>query len=360
MDQKRLRILLGVAAVLLAMLIWHWISGWGLVTVHVSSKPISDVIRSIERQGGIELVTNADPATPITMDVDRVPAATAVDVLAAYIDGNWSVGYVTGPSKADVKAGVEAITQGGRPNGYRTFGFGGGFGGGGGMMGDASNVVIDARVIPWNVTPSDDKQLQSYLDQLSQKTGLMAVTPESWNPPLTGTPSGGKAASAIKSLIRSVKGEWEEIFVLRVSDRDPFAGGDNGGDNGQRVARTDGGFGRGGNGGGPPPDGGGRREFHPEWAEERAQARIAQLPADQQAQAKKDMDEMRNTWQKIRDLPEDQRRAAMQQIFNSPVVQDRMTERQMSRESMRSPEKRAERFRQYVQTKTAAQSSPGR
>ena len=131
MSPTRLKILFGVAGVLLAFLIWNWISGWGLVTVHAQSQPLSKIIQSIERQGGIKIVTNADLGTPTTMDVDRVPPAEAVDVLAAWLDGNWSVGYAVGPQKVDVAAGIAALQDGERrdPN-FARFGFGG-FGGDG-------------------------------------------------------------------------------------------------------------------------------------------------------------------------------------------------------------------------------------
>src|SRR5882757_8294922 len=196
MSANRLKVLLGVAGVLVALLVWNWISGWGLVTVHVISKPLSEVIRSIERQGGIKLVTNADVSTPVTMDVDRVPPAEAVDVLASRLDGNWSVGYIAGPTKADVATALAAVSQGDRNRDYRSFGFGGGgFGGGGGM--DISNTAIDARRVVWKVSPSDTPQLQAWLDQLSQKTGLAAMVPRNWDPAISKTPSGGGAASAM-------------------------------------------------------------------------------------------------------------------------------------------------------------------
>jgi hypothetical protein len=351
MSSNRLKVLLGVAGVLVALLIWNWISGWGLVTVHVQDQALSKIIRSIERQGGIKIVTNADLNTPITMDVDRVPPATAVDVLTAYIDGNWSVGYVAGPSKAEVVSGIAALAEGGRNRDFRTFGFGGGGFGGGGMM-EISSTPVDARRVVWNVSPSDTPQLQSWLEQLSQKTGLMAMVPENWNPAVSKTPGGGKAASAVREIIHSVKGEYQEVFIIRVMDQERVA--DAGRDQGGNRPGSDGGFGGQRQGGGP---GNGGRDLHPEWIAERAETRIAQLPADQRDQAKKDFDEMRAFWEKMRTLPDDQRRAAAEQFFNNPAVQDRMMERQMQRDAQRSPEKRAERFRRYVDYKKSVKAS---
>jgi hypothetical protein len=348
MSSSRLKILLGVAAVLLGLLVWNWISNWGLVTVHVLGQPLSKVIRSIERQGGIEIATNADPSTPVTLDVDKAPPAAAVDALAARLDGGWSVVYVAGPSKADVAAGVAEVKSGERNSDFRAFGFGrfGGFGGG---MLDSGDTVIDPRRVSWKVSVADDGQLQSYLEQFSIKTGAGAMVPASWNPAVPKPPGGGKAASAIRSLVGRAHGQVKELFVLRVSDREEVADRGSGDRRGGNEQRAEGGFG-GAGGGGP------RREFHPEWMEERAMASIEQLPAAEREQAKKDFQDMRDFFQKIRSLPEDQRRAEMEKFFNNPAVQDRMMERMMTRDAKRSPEKRADRFRRYVERKQQMKS----
>jgi hypothetical protein len=316
------------------------------VTVHVSGQPLAKVIRSIERQGGIEIVTSADPSTPVTMDVDKAPPADAVDILAARLDGSWSVAYVAGPSKADVTAGVAALGSGERNPDFRTFGFG--MGGGGGMF-DAGDATVDPRRVSWTVSVSEDKQLHSYLEQVTMKTGVMAVTPAGWNPAVAQPPAGGRAAAAIRGLIRSARGEVKEVFVIRVWDREQFAGG--GGARGGSEGGFGGGRAEGGFGGGSP--GGGRRDFRPEWIEERAMARIEQLPADQREQAKKDFQDMREFFEKMRNLPEDQRRTAMENFFNSPVVQERMADREATRAEKSGPERRAQRARDYLQRKAA-------
>jgi hypothetical protein len=351
MTPNRLKLLLGVAAVLLIVCVWKWIAGWGLVTVHVAGQPLSKVIRSIERQGGIEIVTSADPTTSVTMDVDKVPPADAVDTLAAQLDGSWSVAYVTGATKADVAAGVVALGSGERNGDFRMFGFG--MGGGGGMF-DPGDTTIDPRKVSWTVSVSEDKQLHSYLEQVTMKTGVMALAPSAWNPSVTQTPSNGKASSAIRSLVHSVRGEVKEVFVIRVWNREQFA---DRGDGGQRGNNDGGGRMEGGFGGGGPGGPGGRQQFRPEWMEERAMARIAQLPAAEQEQAKKDFQEMRDFFQKMQSLPEDQRRAEMDKFFNNPAVQERMMDRMMARDAKRSPESRADRFRRYVERKQQMKSS---
>jgi hypothetical protein len=354
MNPTRMKILLGIAAVLAIGLLWNWISGWGLVTVHVQDKPVADVIRSIERQGGIKIVTNAPADAVVSMDVDKVKPVDAVDVLAARIDGNWSIGYMAGASKTDVEAGLTTLASGERGGGLRTFGLWGGGGGGfgGDVMGD---VPVDARLVEWSVSPMDTSNLQSYLDQLSVKTGLMAAVPEGWNPDLSNQPSGGKAGDALKALVKSVKGAYQEIFVVRVMNRERFA------DGGRNGPGAEGGF------GGPRQDGGfnpperteAQQQQREQWMQERVMARLDQLPVEEREQAKKEFDEMRAMFDKIRELPEDQRRTAMQNLFENPAMQERMAERAASRDEKSGPERRAERSRRYVQRKQEMKAQQG-
>ncbi len=67
---------------------------------------------------------------------------------------------------------------------------------------------------------------------------------------------------------------------------------------------------------------------------------------------------MREFFRRFRDLPEDQRRAAMEKHFNDPAVQDRMEERRARRDEKMGPEKRADRYRQYVDRKERAKGGP--
>jgi len=79
---------------------WKWIVGllvlanianylynnWGLVTVKVKDEPLSKVIRSIEWQGGVKIYTNLPLDSKVTMYVDHVPLAEAMESLAANVD----------------------------------------------------------------------------------------------------------------------------------------------------------------------------------------------------------------------------------------------------------------------------------
>ena len=98
--------------------------------------------------------------------------------------------------------------------------------------------------------------------------------------------------------------------------------------------------------------------MNPEWMAQRAEAAIAQLPPDEQKIAKADFDEMRKFWAEVRALPEDQRRAKMEEFFNRPDVQDKMEERMAARDARRSPEQREKRMQKYVAQKEQIKNAP--
>jgi hypothetical protein len=351
MNSGRVRILLGVAAVVAAMLVWKWIAGWGLVTIDADGQSLANVIRSIERQGGVAIATNLDPETTVSMAVYKVPVAEAVDYLAARTDARWSVAYVAGSGKEDVRAGVDALVAEERSEefvvySYPTWG-----------MGMESETIPDPRAVAWSVSRSDDAVLASYLDQAAQKTGVTTVLPVAWNPAVAGTPTGGAAGKAITKLVKAEGGRVEEVFLLRISNRDRGGNPDSGGGNRQQAAA--GGGGRPERGPGdqqqPPRE---RPEPNPEWADERVQAQIALLPEVERVAATEAYESVRDFFRRVRDLPEDQQRAAMEEHFNNPAVQDRMEERRAIRDEKQGPEKRADRYRRYVERKAAAKAAP--
>ncbi len=355
MNSSRLKILLGVAVAVAAVLVWKWIAGWGLVTVDVDGATLAKVIRSIERQGGVTISSNVDPETSVTMAVHEVPAAEAIDYLAARIDARWSVAYVAGSTKEEVRGGVDALMAGGRNEEFTVFNYptwG---------MGVDSEMVPDPREIAWSVSASDEAVMASYLDQAAQKTGVTTVVPVAWNPAVARTPASGEAGGAIVKLVKSSGGRVEEVFVLAESRRDWGRGGGDGqqagsdnqnrggeGNGGQQASRQ----------GGDRPERRERREVNPKWAEERARAQIAMLPTAEQAEAKEAYESARDLFRRVRDLPQEERRAAMEAYFSDPKVQDRMEERRARRDEKQGPEKRADRYRRYVDRKAAAKNSP--
>jgi DNA polymerase III delta prime subunit len=90
---------------------------------------------------------------------------------------------------------------------------------------------------------------------------------------------------------------------------------------------------------------------------ERQLAEIAKMPPSEQAAAKAEIDEREKFFAAIRDLPEDQRREKMRELFNNPDMQDRMADRRMLSNERKSPEQRLEKYQRYVARKQQAANS---
>lgn len=340
MLNSRVLLLGGIAALIAVIMVWKWVAGWGCVTVLVKDAPLAKVIKSIERQGGVKIHTNADPATPVTMLVEKVPAYEAIDTLAIAIDGDARLAYVAAPNDRQIKGVLAAFAGGNNPGGWTVFS--GGFGGRGGGP-PTAETLIDPRAIVWKPSDSEDKSLQAILNQGSQKTGALFAVPQDWNPVVGRLPREGRTGKVTVSIVKSAKGSVQELFLLTVQPpRPPVAD-----DGGREFTRTV--F---------SPQRGGQR--NPEWMAERANAQIAALPEDQRADARKQMDEMRAFWESVRNLPEEERRAKMEEMMNKPEVQERMEERMNARDAKSPPQKREDRMRRYLNRKNQMKGPPAK
>ena len=72
MPQNRLFLPGLLALLVLFWAAWQVYAGWGLVTLDVRDTPLSKVLATISRQGGIDIASNVDPTTPVTIKVKRV------------------------------------------------------------------------------------------------------------------------------------------------------------------------------------------------------------------------------------------------------------------------------------------------
>lgn len=342
MRNLRTVLLIAAPALLAGLLSWKWVSQWGLVTLNYSNVPLSRVIKSIERQGRVEIRTNADQATPVTIRLNRAPVLEAIDTLAARIDADARLAYLGAPSRKQIAHMLAAFSSNSDPGGWRVFlpGFGGRM-----LAGGAFD--LDPRLIEWKATETGDGSLQAMLDQGAQKTGAIFAVPEAWNPALGKLPSAGKVGKVTADLIRSVKGRAREVFFLMI--RPPRPGNESrqreSGETRRGEALLS-----------------GRREgqTNPEWAAERGRATIAMLPKDEQAQAQRHFDEERAFWESIRDLPEQERRARIEEQMNKPEFQALRDERAAARYERSTPQQRERWFRNYIQRKEHIKGAPSK
>ena len=87
---------------------------------------------------------------------------------------------------------------------------------------------------------------------------------------------------------------------------------------------------------------------------ERVEAQIALLPAAEQPKARENFQMMREFWQSVRDLPEEQRREKAREFFSRPEVAEAMETRRLSRWAKMTPDQRIERNKSYWGRKAEA------
>lgn len=353
---NRTRILLACLALAVAIGVFRWLFAEPSITLNVKDAPLSKVLKEFERQGHIKLVSNLDPAKTVTLLFDKTPVFDALETLAVRTDASWRLAYIAAPKKAQIDTVLAAFTSKdtSQPE-WTSYQLRGG-GGGGGWVG-TSDVPTDPRIFAWQVTPSDTKDLGSYFSQAAQKSpAFFALAPE-WNPIIGKPPASGPLKKSIPQLVSQAGGSVREVIMLE--DRPNFRGGDEAGEG--RGEQT-----------GPPADTtnrGPRKEVftnalrrqqpNPEWMAQRAEEAIKQLPAEEQAQARQDMVDMRGLMEELRKLPPEERRAKMEEVMNDPRVAERMEQRATARDSRMSPSQRSERSKRYVKNKTEAREKAG-
>ncbi len=310
--------LAGVVAVL-ALVRFFWPDG--LITLDFKNAPLSKVIASIERQGRVRIATNVPPDTLVTIQMQRAPLMEALETLSVRVEGELRAVFVGAPTKIQAAAALEELKSGKRSDQWvvawtPSMGLG------------AS--PPDPRLLAVKPEPGEKNDLQSALRQVAAKSGVMTAIPGDWNPPVKMPTKTAPASTLVKQLIQSSGGQVQESFLI--------------------VAREDRGEGR-------PREGGGRWEgprfsregMNPEWMAQRVEAAIGQLPPEERPAAKEEFAAMKKFWEEVRALPDDQRREKMEEFFNRPEVQEKMEERTAARDARRSPEQRAQRYKQYIE-----------
>ena len=90
-----------------------------------------------------------------------------------------------------------------------------------GFFGGMSDVVLDPRETLWKISDMPDKNVQAFLNQFAQKTGITALVPDAWNPSVSKALKEGKAHVAIPALAKAAGGASEEFFFIRKPGRNP-------------------------------------------------------------------------------------------------------------------------------------------
>jgi len=325
-------------AVLVAWGIWTVYAGWGLVSINVENAPLGRVLSEIGKQGGIEIASNLDPATKVSLTVKRVPAVEALDIVAVRTDASWRLAYLGAPSEAVIDQALASFNSGQEIADWTSHGAGG-FS----FVEPESGEALDLRQIEWK--PAGAGLLPDVMTEAAEKTGILLAAPSTWSPQVA-PPDAGPVASAVPALFEQAGGTSREVFLLRgrggpAEDEGPRERG--GGWIGAAVDR-------------PSGRGGGwmRAMGDPERVAERVEAQIALLPAAEQPKARENFQMMREFWKSVEGLPEEQRREKAREFFSRPEVAEAMETRRLSRWAKMTPDQRIERNKNYWERKSEA------
>ena len=328
---KRLLLLGGLALLLFILLLLRWIAGWGLVTIHVTHVPLAKVMASISRQGHVRVESSLDPTQLVSMDVDKVSPAVAVDILALRTDSSWRLVYLAAPTKGEVSQGVITLSRSGKIDEWTTHYFPSP------PLETESGFTLDPRRLELKIE-GPDHDLAKLLDEAAQKTGVMIATSPNWLPTTQKLPGVNQACKVIPSLVASAHGKIAEFYFIkrRQTERDPASHA--------------------------PPE---EREFrfgdsqamNPGWREEKQLAQIKLLHASQQEAAKQKLAEQKAFFDELKGLPPEERRAKLHQFLSNPDNIQQIQDRMLLRQANQTAEQRINRAVNYLNNKASVKAS---
>jgi hypothetical protein len=324
---------IATAFLLVFVIAYHIWANWGLITIHAKQMPLSKVIASMQRQGHVKIMTDMPGTIPVTMDVDKVTVAFALEKLTVVTDANWRLLYFAAADSATLKKGEDAWLTGNHPQDWRMIAIGGGggggmFGGGGVTLGpDDDAPVFDPRNDIFKPKAAAPQQLQAYFGEAAQMTSAAFAFPDAWNPTVASMPAEGIVTKSIPKLVSKVNGKSDAVFFVSENQRAPGPGG---------FANR------------------GDFNFDPDLLAQRVQNEINQLPPEEKTEAQNNFDEENAFRKSLQNMTDDQRMAAFQQRMQDPNVQANMMNRMDSRDSMMNHDQRTQRMQNYVNRKQQA------
>jgi hypothetical protein len=323
---NRPRLLLGILLLLgfsnAAFYLWRT---WGLITLHARDRPLSEVLRSIERQGHVVIRSQLDPVTLVRMDVDKVTLEEALETLAAVTDARWRLTYLVGDPAA-VSGALGSLAAGQRLEGWKLLHYPLPP-----MSLEEAPVLNDPRADVWQVQPPKEQKLHAYLDAGARSVSAAFAVPESWNPDVLKPPHSGPVGRVTAQLARAAHGRCEEFIALQPDRRERGAEGR--GERGEGEDRARG------------------RDFNPAAMEQRALAEIEKLPPEKRASAKAEFEERKAFFSQLRDLPREERMVKMQELFERPEIQERYEKERSERDARQTPAQRMARAQRYRERK---------
>jgi hypothetical protein len=299
---------------------------------------LDKVVAYFEKKTGLTIKTSLDPATPVTLFFRDASVGDALDSLALAVEGRASLHAVLAGTRAEVDAYIAGLVASSPPEDWTVHrvavpGF---------LLTGEGVRLPDPRTVPLAVPEAwPQGSLQGHLRSLAESSEVVWAAPAAWDPVVKFDPGAVAVEGAFSRLLKSAKAEGRMFVFLRSG----WGGGDGGGGREGRSAEA------------TPGESRRMREMpDPAVVARRVEQQIASLPREEQAAARKTWEADRAFWEELRQLPPEQRREKIMERMENPAVQERMESAQAERDARRSPEKRRDRYRDYINRKQQAGS----
>ncbi|TXI89229.1 MAG: hypothetical protein E6Q40_02590 [Cupriavidus sp.] len=135
----RQNVLAAVIVLIAGIIVWRLFFVHDGVTLDFDNVPAAKVVKALEHQTGIRLVTNADLTKPMSIHIRKAPTFEAINTVAIRLGGDPRLAYIAAPDSRKIAEAIVAYQTGGNPGGWTAFtGFGGGGGGPRGQQPDGA------------------------------------------------------------------------------------------------------------------------------------------------------------------------------------------------------------------------------
>jgi hypothetical protein len=302
-------------------IVYHIWAGWGLVTIHAKGTDLGKVIASMARQGHAKIETDMPSSTPVSMDVDKVPLAFALEKLSIATSSRWRLLYFAAGDKATLQSGEDAWATGQQPADWTIVSIP--FGNNAIELEETDPPILDPREDTYTPKAAAPAPIQTFFSEAAQLTNAGFAYPTAWNPTVSSTPPSGAVVKVIPKLVSKASGREDMVFFLSA------------------------------NGNGPGPGFAGAN-MDPDLLAQRVQDEINRLPPEEKTEAQNNFDAEKAFRASLATMSDDDRRAAFMAHMQDPTVQGAMMNRQDAREGMMNHDQRMQRFQNYVNRKLAA------
>ena len=346
------RVYIWGSVLLVALLIWAGNRAWqahlNLVTLDVQDADVRDVVRKIEWQTWETIVVNKDVKGKVTLNVRKVPLEEVMGIIGEQTSSRFSAIYPIF-SKGNSVVNLRKLVRGDLDRasaGWTNFnplgsgGFGGGRGGPGGF---ADTVRGQNSLVSLSLSGKDLSFAALALARFSQAQ----VVPEDGASGMISLQLAQVPfVDAVAKVAKQAHRKWEVLYALQGRGGDGegrrgFGRGDGEGDtNWQARAEA-------------------RQEERTAGREREMEARLATMTPEEQAKAK----EEQQKFEDIRNMPPEQRQAAVEAMRNDPQNQARFENRRVNSLNNSTPDQRVERARNMLERRArrdAQQQQPPR